>query len=161
MEKFINTYNLCVGAVVTLLSALFGNYWYLFAGFLALNVLDWLTGWYKSRKLHKESSIVGLQGILKKVGYWIIIAVAFLLSGVMVNLGQDLLHINLEFLVLIGWFTLACLFVNEARSILENLVESGYDVPEILIRGLAVTDKLLNAEIENDITDTRKEDDFE
>ncbi len=34
--------------------------------------------------------------------------------------------------------------INELRSILENLVETGYDVPSILTKGLAVTEKLLN-----------------
>lgn len=48
---------------------------------------------------------------------------------------------------MIGWFTLAMLLVNEARSILENLVECGYNVPEFLIKGLAVAQKLLNKRI--------------
>ncbi|MBT9812910.1 holin, partial [Enterocloster citroniae] len=38
--------------------------------------------------------------------------------------------------------------VNEIRSILENLVECGYNVPAFLIKGLAVTEKLINAETE-------------
>ena len=49
--------------------------------------------------------------------------------------------VNLSFLLLIGWFTLAMLLVNEARSILENLVECGYNIPDFLIKGLAVTQK--------------------
>ena len=32
----------------------------------------------KARKLKKESSSVGLAGIIKKLGYWIVIATAFL-----------------------------------------------------------------------------------
>ena len=49
--NFVDRYNAAVGAAVAVLTALFGVYWYLFAGYLILNVLDWLTGWYKSRKL--------------------------------------------------------------------------------------------------------------
>lgn len=149
VNKVIDTYNVCVGAVVTLLSALFGVYWYLFATYLLLNVFDWLTGWYKSRRLKKESSKVGLKGILKKLGYWVIIAVAFLMSEIFVRMGNDILHIDLSFLALIGWFTLACLLVNEVRSILENLLECGYNVPTVLVKGLAVTEKLLNKEEED------------
>lgn len=144
--KIIDTYNLIVGAVVTLLSGILGIFWYIFAAYFILNVLDWLTGWYKARKLRRESSTVGMQGILKKLGYWIIIAVSFLISEVFVRMGNDLLHIKLTFLTMIGWFTLACLMVNEVRSILENLVECGYRVPHILITGLAVTEKLINKE---------------
>lgn len=146
--KVIDTYNMIVGAAVTVLTAIFGVYWYIFAAFLIFNVFDWLTGWYKSRKLKKESSAVGLQGILKKLGYWVIIAVAFLVANVFVHMGTDILHVDLTFLMMVGWFTLACLMVNEARSILENLVECGYDVPNVLIKGLAVTDKLINSDEE-------------
>ena len=144
--KTIDTYNMIVGAIVAALTAIFGVYWYLFAAYLLFNVLDWLTGWYKSRKLKQESSSVGLLGILKKLGYWVIIMVAFAVSYVFVNMGHDILHVDLGFLALVGWFTLACLMVNEVRSILENLVECGYHVPGILINGLAVADKLVNKE---------------
>lgn len=148
IAKVIDTYNVLVGAAVTLLSALFGTYWYLFATYLLFNVFDWLTGWYKSRKLKRESSAVGLKGVIKKLGYWVIIAVAFLTSYIFVHMGNDILHIDLTFLELLGWFTLACLMVNEVRSIIENLVECGYNVPKILISGLAVTERLINKENE-------------
>lgn len=52
--------------------------------------------------------------------------------------------------MLFGWFTLASLLVNEIRSILENLVECGYSVPDFLIRGLAVTEKLISAGVDID-----------
>ena len=52
--------------------------------------------------------------------------------------------------MLFGWFTLASLLVNEIRSVLENLVECGYNVPAFLIKGLAVTEKLINAGMELD-----------
>lgn len=148
--KVIDLYNLCVGAVVTVLTAIFGIYWYIFAAYLLLNIFDWLTGWYKSRKLKQESSKVGLKGIVKKLGYWVIIAVAFIVSGVFVHMGTDLLHVDLQFLTMIGWFTVACLLVNEIRSILENLVECGYNVPNVLVKGLAVADKLINKEADDD-----------
>ena len=63
---FIDSYNAVVGAAVAVLSAVFGAYWYLFAGYLLLNFLDWVTGWRRANKLHQESSMVGLQGIIKK-----------------------------------------------------------------------------------------------
>ena len=91
---------------------------------------------------------MGLKGALKKLGYWVIIAVAFLVSDIFVKLGADILNINLGFLMMVGWFTLACIMVNEARSILENLVECGYNVPEVLIKGLEVADGMTNKESE-------------
>lgn len=155
MTKFIDSYNCVIGAIVTLATALFGTYWYVFAGFLLLNVIDWLTGWYKARLLGKETSKIGLKGILKKTGYWIIILVAFLMPTMFIHIGKDLLGLDLGFLTLLGWFTLATLLVNEIRSILENLVECGYNVPAFLIKGLAVTEKLLENGIK--IEDDAKE----
>ncbi len=150
MKVFTDAYNLVTGAVIAVFTAVFGIYWYVFAAYMILNIFDWLTGWYKSRRQKKESSSAGLKGILKKLGYWIMIAVAFLMSTVFVHMGRDILHIDLEFLMMIGWFTLACLMVNEVRSILENLVECGYNVPQILIKGLQVTEKMLIQEEEEE-----------
>lgn len=159
---FIDKYNAVVGTVVAVLTAFLGTYWYLFAGYLLLNVLDWLTGWNRSMKLQQSSSDKGFKGILKKTGYWVIISVAFLIPSLLIGLGRDVLHIDLSFLTLLGWLTLAMLIVNEARSIIENLVEAGYEVPEFLIKGLDVTAKLLSKKAESDeiheITEGRNED---
>lgn len=147
--KVIDTYNAVVGGIIAVLSTLFGAFWYLFALFLLFNVFDWLTGWYKSRKLGKESSAVGLTGLLKKLGYWVIIAVAFAIPLAFQALGTQI-GLDLSFLQLLGWFTLASLMVNEIRSILENLVEAGYNVPNVLVKGLAVADKLINSKSNTD-----------
>ena len=141
--KVLDTYNAAVGAVIAVLSYIFGEHWMLFALFLAFNVADWLTGWAKSRLAHKESSSAGWKGVLKKLGYWLMIAVAFGASAVFVEIGATL-GINLKITVLLGWFVLASLIVNELRSILENFVEMGYDVPKILTKGLEVADKAIN-----------------
>ncbi len=148
MKVFTDIYNLAMGMAVSIMTAIFGIYWYIFAAYLVFNIMDWLTGWYRSRKKKKESSSAGLRGIIKKLGYWVMIAVAFLVSDVFVHLGNDILHINLDFLMMVGWFTLACLMVNEVRSILENLVECGYEVPAVLVNGLRVADEMINKESE-------------
>ena len=147
---FADKYNVMVGAAVAILTAVFGTYWYVFFAFLLLNVIDWITGWVKANKKKEESSRVGAIGALKKLGYWAMILVAFIISSVFVHFGSDMLVIDLSFLHLIGWWVLAMLIVNEARSILENLVELGYNVPEILIKGLAVTEKLIAAKVDLD-----------
>lgn len=55
-QGFMDKYNAIAGAAVAILTAVFGIYWYVFAAFLLLNVIDWLTGWYKSYKKKEESS---------------------------------------------------------------------------------------------------------
>lgn len=145
---FTNKYNAAVGGIVAVLTAVFGTYWYVFAAFLALNVIDWITGWVKANRKKEESSKVGAIGAFKKLGYWAVVLVAFLIASVFVKFGRDMLGVDLSFLHLIGWWVLAMLIVNEARSILENLVELGYKVPDVLIKGLAVTEKLIEAGID-------------
>ena len=61
MNSIVNAYNAALSGWVILLVGVFGEYWYLFAAFLFFNVADWLTGWYKARKLQQESSVIGLQ----------------------------------------------------------------------------------------------------
>lgn len=145
--EVISEYNILVGMIVTILTAIFGEFWYLFAAFLVFNIIDWLSGWSKARKLKIENSEKGLKGIAKKIWCWVLILVAFMISNIFIVMGKELLDVELSFLTLFGWFTLANLIVNEVRSILENLVEMGYKVPEFLIKGLAITEKLINSNI--------------
>lgn len=149
MMKVIDSYNAFVGAVIALLTYIFGEHWILFFLFLLFNVADWLTGWMKSRMAHKESSSVGWRGVLKKLGYWIMIAVAFGASVVFVEIGE-VLGINLQITTLLGWFVLASLLVNEIRSICENFVEAGFNVPKVLIKGLEVADEAINKDSEGE-----------
>nr|DAP09468.1 MAG TPA: holin [Caudoviricetes sp.] len=153
MKKMINdltnNYNAFVGTVIAILSMIFGEYWYLFALFLILNVADWLTGWMKSRIMKKENSVKGWKGVLKKLGYWLMILVAFSLSAGFVEIGKAL-GIDLGITQLLGYFVLASLIVNEGRSICENFVEAGFNVPKILSNGLMVADKIINKENEEE-----------
>lgn len=149
MMKIIDTYNAIVGSIVAVLTYIFGEHWMLFALFLAFNVLDWITGWMKSRMTKKENSAKGWKGVLKKLGYWLMIAVAFGASAVFIEIGV-VLGINLQITTLLGWFVLASLLVNEIRSICENFVEAGFNVPQMLVKGLEVADKAINKDTEGE-----------
>lgn len=144
-EPFIDGYNVIVGTVVAVLSYILGEHWILFIAFLLLNMADWITGWMKSRIAGKENSTAGWKGVLKKLGYWLMIMVAFGASAVFIEIGNTI-GIDLGITTLLGWFVLASLLINEIRSIVENFVEAGFNVPRILITGLEVADKIVNKE---------------
>lgn len=144
-EPFIDGYNVIVGTVVAVLSYILGEHWILFVAFLLLNIADWITGWMKSRIAGRENSTAGWKGILKKLGYWMMIMVAFGASAVFIEIGKTI-GIDLGITTLLGWFVLASLLINEIRSIVENFVEAGFNVPRILITGLEVADKIVNKE---------------
>lgn len=143
MEKVSNNIKLIGGLITSIMTLIFGQYWFLFAFYFGLNVVDWLTGWAKAKKREEGSSRVGIWGIIKKLGYWVIVMVAFGCSLMFVSIG-NILGINLAFMLFMGWFTLATLIVNEVVSILENLVALGYKVPHILIKGLKIAGDFIN-----------------
>lgn len=149
VTNVIDAYNAIVGAIVAILSYVLGEHWILFVAFLLLNVADWITGWMKSRIMGKENSVAGWKGTLKKLGYWLMIAVAFGSSAVFIEIGK-VIGVDLGITTLLGWFVLASLLINEIRSIVENFVEAGFDVPVVLIKGLEVADKAVNHESEDD-----------
>ena len=140
MTKICEKINIAWGGVVTVLTAVFGQFWFLFAAFLALNVADYITGILKAKLAGKENSVKGAKGIAKKTGYWLLIAIAFFVSYSFGTLGE-VIGVNLEMSMLIGWLTLATFIINEIRSILENLVLIGVVVPKFLICGLEVAAK--------------------
>ena len=146
-NAIIDWYNAIAGTVIAVLSYVLGEHWILFVAFLLLNVADWITGWMKSRINKKENSVAGWKGVLKKLGYWLMIAVAFGSSAVFIEIGQTI-GIDLGVTTLLGWFVLASLLINEIRSIIENFVEAGFNVPKILTKGLEVADKIVNQEEE-------------
>lgn len=140
--------NMIIGGVVAALTYVFGEHWALFGIFLLFNVVDWITGWMKSHLAGKENSVKGWRGVAKKVGYWLLILVSFAAGHWFIIIGRTL-GIDLHITTLLGWFVLASLTVNELRSILENFVEAGFNVPRILVQGLEVADKAFNSKESN------------
>ena len=140
---FLDKINAMCGVAVAVLTYVLGEHWYLFAFFLFMNIVDYITGCMKSAIAHKINSNKGWTGVLKKLGYWIMIVVAFTFSAFLVEVGK-ILGIDFHVSTLLGWFVLASLCINEVRSIIENLVQCGYSVPSVLTKGLEVADKLIN-----------------
>ena len=85
---------------------------------LVLMVLDYITGLCKAIANKEINSIIGAKGIIKKVGYLIIVAVSVLLDEVVGNTGA-IRNIVLYFFV-----------ANEGISILENWGAMGLPLPK-------------------------------
>lgn len=148
IEVFTDRFNAIGGTIVAVGTFVLGPHWWLFAVFLLLNVMDWVTGWMKSRLNGVENSASGLKGIIKKFGYWLMLVLSFVMSAALIEIGE-VIGVNLQITALLGWFVLASLTVNELRSILENFVEAGYDLPKVLVKGLSVAQKALDEKEEN------------
>ena len=53
------------------------------------------------------------------------ITFAFMIAAGLIEIGE-IIGVDLQITTLLGWFVLASLIVNEARSICENFVEAGF-----------------------------------
>lgn len=156
-EEFLKIFNkttTTISLISTALTSVFGIEWILFFGYLVLNIFDYITGTIKSKVNNTESSNKGLIGIIKKVCYWILICISFLISFLLVQVGIKI-NFNLDFVVFFGWFTLVCLIINETRSIIENLIEIGINVPSFLTKGLDIYTKIIDSKI-NETMEKRK-----
>ena len=91
---------------------------------LILMVLDYITGICKSIINKKVNSVIGLKGIIKKVGYLIIVALSFLLDGMVGDTGA--------IRNLVVYFFVA----NEGISILENWGAMGLPLPSKILEVL-------------------------
>lgn len=149
MEKFLNQLYHIYSLIITFGTFIFGEHWLLFVIYLILNIIDGITGWIKARINHTESSQVGFIGIVKKIGYWLTLFIAFLVSVGFDEIGS-IIGIDLSIMILLGWYVLASLIINECRSILENLVEIGCDVPYVFIKGLQIVSNKIDVGGEED-----------
>lgn len=135
--KIFNKIGGILSTISVVFSSIFNIEWILFLGYLILNFFDYLTGTIKSKVTKIENSTKGAIGILKKICYWILLGITFFISFLLAQMGEKI-NVNLEFVMFFGWFTLASLIINESRSIIENLIEIGIDVPSFLKKGLEI-----------------------
>ena len=106
---------------------LFGKMDIIFKTFLIFIIIDYITGVLKAIYNHKLNSEIGIKGIIKKIGYLLIIIVAELidtLHGSNFNIRDILLYMFIS---------------NELISILENIDAIGIKIPtkikNILLKG--------------------------
>lgn len=105
----------------TMLQFLFGGWSLPLQILVAFVVLDYICGVWAAFTRKELDSSIGAKGIAKKVGFFVLVAVAHLLDQ-MAGMGAPVLKTATI------WFLLA----NEGLSILENLGEIGVPIPETL-----------------------------
>ena len=116
-----NIINFITGTLATALVYFLGGWDIALQTLIIVIVLDYITGICKSITNKKINSTVGLKGIIKKVGYLIIVAVAVELDRIAGDTGA--------IRTLVIYFFVA----NEGISILENWGGMGLPLPQKLI----------------------------
>jgi len=98
---------------------------------VAVMVLDYITGMAKAWQAGELSSRVGIRGILKKLGYLVIVAVAGMLDW-LIRYGAAALGWEWAPEFLVSSVVIVWLIINELLSILENVEAIGVPVPAFL-----------------------------
>ena len=117
MEK---GFNIFFGSLATLFVYLLGGWDIALQTLLVVIVLDYITGVFKAIYNKELNSEVGLKGIVKKVGYLIIVALAVILDRIFGDTGAVR--------TLVIYFFVA----NEGLSILENWGGMGMPIPKVI-----------------------------
>ena len=96
----------------------------------AVMLLDYITGVHAAYVKHELSSRTGIIGILKKLSYLAMVAVACVIDYVLAMAGAQMgVVVSVQFVALLVIFWL---IVNELISILENVARQGGPVPPFL-----------------------------
>lgn len=113
--------NFITGTMLTTIVYFLGGWDLALEILLLMIVLDYITGVFKAIFNKKLNSEVGIKGIIKKVGYLIIVAVSVMLDRIVADTGA-IRNVVIFFFV-----------ANEGISIVENWVAMGLPMPQIVI----------------------------
>ena len=146
MTKTIYTVQVIVSGILAWISSKLGILFPVLGVLFLLMVLDYITGMMASKTealdhpdnpAYGWSSKKGLKGILKKVGYLCVIAVAMVVDFIILKVAHQMgieIQGKAYFALLVAvWYNL-----NEMLSIIENVGRTGANVPDWLGKYIAV-----------------------
>ena len=88
MNIFETKINYVISTITGILSAILGEFWFLFVFLLGLNIIDYITGIMKARYLKRESSKKAMKGFVKKFLIWCLVAMGFGLGITFQKIGE-------------------------------------------------------------------------
>ena len=121
MKEFICA---TLAGIGTFLSFIFGDWDIALQCLVVAVALDYISGVIKAFVNKELSSKIGLRGLLKKVGVFVIVALAVILDKVTGESGM------------IRTLVIYYFVANEGLSIVENLGEAGLPIPDVIKKAL-------------------------
>lgn len=116
MNKTLQT---IISSILSILIYLFGGFDSLILSLIIVMVIDYITGVCKGIYHNKLNSTIGLKGILKKIGYLLIVILATLFDNIIHDESMAIRALVIYFFI-----------SNEAISILENWGSLGLPLPK-------------------------------
>lgn len=98
---------------------------------IGVMVIDYVSGMAKAWILRTISSRIGIVGVIKKVGYLLVVCVAGVVDWLVCE-GLSSVGISLDISYCFGLIVTIWLIINELISILENLATIGVPMPKVL-----------------------------
>ena len=98
------------------------------------NIIDYFTGMMASlARGEKINSDVGIRGITKKVGQWLLVVIGYIVD-VMIEYAGHMISSEFTIPVIVSVCVASWLVFNEVISILENLNTIGVPLPKFLVK---------------------------
>lgn len=151
----INSAKIVVTGAIAWVSAKMGILYPILITLVAMAITDYLTGCSASVIDGKKlSSKEGLKGILKKLGYFVAVAVGVCIDWLIVTVSAQI-GIDIPVKALFGILISVWLILNELLSIVENLNRMDIRLPSFLKK--TITLLIGKVEQQGDITGTENE----
>ena len=121
MKEFICA---AIAGIGTFLTFIFGDWDVALQCLVIAVALDYISGVIKAFVNKELSSKIGLKGLLKKVGVFVIVALAVLIDKITGESGM------------VRTLVIYYFVANEGLSIVENLGEAGLPIPDVIKKAL-------------------------
>lgn len=150
--KILSRAQAVTSAVAAWLLAKMGLLFYVMIVLFGAMILDYITGMLAAKReainhpddpTYGWSSKRGAEGIIKKVGYVCIIAVAMAADWIIFNVAATV-GIDVKLKAFFGILTAVWYVLNELLSIIENAGRMGAPVPEWLTKNIAALKKSID-----------------
>ena len=100
---------------------------------VSCNIIDYFTGMMAAlARGEKINSDVGIRGITKKVGQWLLVVIGYVVD-VMIEYAGHAISEEFTIPIIVSVCVASWLVFNEVISILENLNEMGVPIPKFLV----------------------------
>lgn len=121
MKEFVCA---ALASIGTFLTFIFGDWDVALQCLVVAVALDYVSGIIKAFVKKELSSKIGVKGLLKKVGVFVVVALAVLLDKVSGSTGA------------VRTLVIYYFVANEGLSIVENLAETGLPIPDVIKKAL-------------------------
>ena len=112
-------------------------------------IIDYVTGMLSAWLNSELSSKKGIKGIVKKISYLALVAVAMIVDWLIFQ-GLQQINVDLHYSVFFAVLVAVWLIINELISVLENLAKMGVPIPNFL--------KKLIDRLKNTVDESERED---